>query len=147
MPAMGRYYMYYGPQYFEPRQLGKICADRMKTELMLDNLGFCRFHRAWAEEMLPEIVESLYGLGSQLQLSSHITARRINCRNASVFWESSRNIDFVHSFLLRHQEQGSQDPSLLHWLQRFAGNKHEAALDWWYEIRKGIDESLRESIH
>ncbi len=145
MPAMGRYYMYYGPQYFEPRQLGKICADRMKTELMLDNLGFCRFHRAWAEEMLPEIVEALYGLGAKLELSSHITARRINCRNASVFWESSRNIDFTRSFLLRHKRQGSSDPSLETWLARFEANPHEAALDWWYEIRKGIDESLREN--
>lgn len=144
MPAMGRYYMYYGPQYFEPRQLGRICADRMKTELMLDNLGFCRFHRAWAEEMLPEIVETLYGLGTELELSSHITARRINCRNSSVFWESSRNIDLTYSFLMRQQELGDQDPSLERWLERFDANRQEAALDWWYEVRKGIDESLRE---
>jgi len=117
----------------------------MKTELMLDNLGFCRFHRAWAEEMLPEIVETLYGLGGKLELSSHITARRINCRNASVFWESFRNIEFTHSFLLRQKRQGNSDPSLDMWLERFEASPHEAALDWWYEIRKGIDESLRES--
>ncbi|MDZ4122090.1 MAG: aldehyde ferredoxin oxidoreductase C-terminal domain-containing protein, partial [Candidatus Cloacimonadaceae bacterium] len=77
IPAMGRYYMYYGNQYFNPRFLGRANADRMKTELMLDNLGICRFHRAWAEEMLPQIVEELFALGAELKLSTHITARRI----------------------------------------------------------------------
>ncbi len=28
------------------------------------------------------------------------------------------------------------------WVETFEKNRHEAALDWWYEMRKGIDESL-----
>ncbi|HRY84518.1 MAG TPA: aldehyde ferredoxin oxidoreductase C-terminal domain-containing protein, partial [Candidatus Cloacimonadota bacterium] len=144
MPAMGRYYMHYAPQYLDPRTLGKICVDRMKTELMLDNLGICRFHRAWAEEMLPEIVETLYGKGAALLLNTHISSRRINCRNSSVFWESERAIDLVHQYLLRERANGCSEENLDHWITRFTENKHEAALDYWYEIRKGIDESLRE---
>jgi glyceraldehyde-3-phosphate dehydrogenase (ferredoxin) len=97
--------------------------------------------------MLPEIVETLFGKGSDLLLNAHITARRINCRNASVFWESERSIDFVYQYLLRQTELDCNDPSLEHWLVRFTENKHEAALDYWYEIRKGIDESLGESIN
>jgi glyceraldehyde-3-phosphate dehydrogenase (ferredoxin) len=143
MPAMGRYYMYYGNQYFKPRYLGKVNADRMKTELMLDNLGVCRFHRAWAEEMLPRIVEELFGLSKELELSTHITARRINCRNASVFWEAERSIDYVHQALLRMSADCS-DEDLAEWLCRFAEDKKAAAFDFWYEIRKGIDESLQE---
>ena len=145
MPAMGRYYMHYSPQYFEPRLLGKICVDRMKAELMLDNLGVCRFHRGWAEEMMPQIMETLFGKGADLQLNAHITSRRINCRNAAVFWESERNVDFIHQYLLREKALGTTDESLDMWIKRFAENKMEAALDYWYEIRKGIDESLRES--
>ncbi|MDY0151232.1 MAG: aldehyde ferredoxin oxidoreductase N-terminal domain-containing protein [Candidatus Cloacimonas sp.] len=145
MPAMGRYYMHYAPQYFPPRLLGKINVDRMKTELMLDNLGICRFHRAWAEEMLPEIIETLFGKGADLLLNAHITSRRINCRNAGVFWESERSMDFVHQYLLRQkQTQKAENEDIDYWLSRFSANKHEAALDYWYEIRKGIDESLRE---
>lgn len=145
MPTMGRYYMHYSPQYFPPRLLGKINVDRMKAELMLDNLGICRFHRAWAEEMLPEIVEFLYGKKADLMLNSHITSRRINCRNAAVFWESERSIDFVHQYLIRQKMLSSDDnPSLDEWLSRFTEDKHQAALDYWYEIRKGIDESLGE---
>jgi len=145
MPAMGRYYMHYAPQYFPPRLLGQINVDRMKAELLLDNLGVCRFHRAWAEEMLPKIVTEIYGEGYDLELNSHITARRINCRNASVFWESERNVDYVWKYLQRQKEiLGLNEPDLDHWLKRFAENKKEAAMDYWYEIRKGIDESLGE---
>jgi len=145
MPAVGRYYMHYSPQYFAPRLLGKINVDRMKIELMLDNLGICRFHRAWAEEMLPEIIEAIYGKGKDLLLNAHITSRRINCRNAGVFWESKRTIDFVHQYLLREKTiRKTEDDSLDYWIARFTENKHQAAMDYWYEIRKGIDESLRE---
>ncbi len=145
MPTMGRYYMHYAPQYFPPRLLGKMNVDRMKTELMLDNLGVCRFHRAWAEEMLPEIIESVYGKEYDIVLNSHITSRRINCRNTSVFWVAERNMDFVLEYLKRQKEVlGVKDESLDYWLQRFAENKKEAALDYWYEIRKGIDENLKE---
>jgi len=143
IPAIGRYYMYYGKQYFAPRYLGKVNAERMKTELMLDNLGVCRFHRAWAEEMLPQIIEELYGLKAELELSTHITARRINCRNASVYWESERNIDFVLQSLL-YMSVREQDEELNAWLLRFTEDKQAAAFEWWYEVRKGIDESLKE---
>jgi glyceraldehyde-3-phosphate dehydrogenase (ferredoxin) len=143
MPAMGRYYMYYGKQYFSPRYLGKVNADRMKSEIMLDNLGVCRFHRAWAEEMLPQIIDELFGLRQELELSTHITARRINCRNASVFWESERDIDYVHQ-ILKKMAKTEDDADLRHWLTRFDEDKNAAAFDFWYEIRKGIDESLQE---
>lgn len=143
IPAMGRYYMYYGNQYFPPRYLGKVNAERMKTELMLDNLGVCRFHRAWAEEMLPQIINELYGLKSELELSTHITARRINCRNASVFWESERNMDYMMQSLLQ-MSPAEDSEDLQEWIMRFTEDKASAAFDWWYEIRKGIDDSLKE---
>lgn len=145
MPAMGRYYMHYAPQYLAPRLLGKFNVDRMKAELMLDNLGICRFHRAWAEEMLPEIVKELFDKDHNLPLNAHITSRRINCRNASVFWESERSIDFVYQYLLRQKcVMKIEDESLDKWIIRFTEDKDQAALDYWYEIRKGIDESLGE---
>lgn len=145
MPAMGRYYMHYAPQYLAPRLLGKINVDRMKTELMLDNLGICRFHRSWAEEMMPEIIKAIFGDGHDLLLNAHITSRRINCRNAAVFWESERSIDFVYQYLLRQKcVLKVEDESLDMWIVRFTEDKHQAALDYWYEIRKGIDASLGE---
>jgi glyceraldehyde-3-phosphate dehydrogenase (ferredoxin) len=51
----------------------------------------------------------------------------------------------VHTFLKRHREvEGSSRPELQAWLDRFEKDKREAAFDFWYEIHKGIHESLQE---
>jgi len=145
MSIMGKYYMYYGMDFIPPRELGKRDADRLKKELISDNLGMCRFHRGWSEEMLPEIMESLYGMGEKFIESLSYTASRINSRNSSVFWESGRDIDFIYYFLKRKNVvEGNNDETLLYWIEYFERNKGEAALSFWYEIHKGIQESLRE---
>ncbi|MCF7911459.1 MAG: aldehyde ferredoxin oxidoreductase [Candidatus Cloacimonetes bacterium] len=145
MAIMGKYYMYYGNEFFRPRDLGILSAERFQAELVMDNLGVCRFHRGWAEEMLPEIMDKIYNLKDEFLHNINMTASRINSRNAGVFWESERNLDFILSFLKRKVEvDKADDPQLLHWLKRFEENKAEAALDFWYEIHKGIQESLKE---
>jgi glyceraldehyde-3-phosphate dehydrogenase (ferredoxin) len=145
MAIMGKYYMYYGNDFVPPRTLGRFHAERFRGELIMDNLGMCRFHRLWAEEMLPEIVGTLFGMKEQYLAKIAVTASRINSRNSSIFWESERNVDFVHSFLRRKREvDGDTRPEIVEWLERFRRDKHEAALDYWYEIHKGIHESLQE---
>lgn len=145
LPVAGKYYMYYGSDFVPPRELGRINAARLKAELVMDNLGVCRFHRAWAEEMLPQIVQSLFGQRQAFEHSIAVTASRINSRNASVYWESERTLDLVLQFLRRKREvEGSSDPDLAAWLSRFEADKHAAGLDFWYEMHKGAHESLRE---
>lgn len=145
MAIMGKYYMVYGHEFYPPRELGRRNAKRMLAELVLDNLGLCRFHRNWAEDMAPEIVDSLYGLKKEFLDSVAMTASRINSRNAAIFWESERNADFIHTFLKRRREiDHDQSPDLVQWLDRFTRDQGEAALEFWYEIHKGVHESLRE---
>ena len=145
MAIMGKYYMHYGNEFMSPRELGRKCAERLKKELILDNMGVCRFHRGWAEEMLPDIFESLYGLKEAFLNSTSICASRINSRNASVLWESERNIDFVHTFLKRKRDiEKDASPVLAEWIAKFDADKREAALGFWFEILKGIAESLRD---
>ena len=145
MPIMGKYYMYYGYDFVPPRELGRRNAERLRQELILDNLGMCRFHRTWAEGMIPEVIGSLYGLKEEFLKQTAITASRINSRNASAFWESQRTIDCVYAFLKREQTvEGGNDPELVKWIERFETDKQEAALGFWYEIHKGILESLKE---
>jgi glyceraldehyde-3-phosphate dehydrogenase (ferredoxin) len=145
MPIMGKYYMYYGNDFAPPRTLGRINAERFRAELIMDNLGLCRFHRQWGEEMLPEIMESLYGKKEAYLERLAMTASRINSRNSSVFWESERNADFVLTFLQRQRDvEDIRHPELLRWLEEFGKDKHEAAFNFWYEIHKGAHESLRE---
>jgi glyceraldehyde-3-phosphate dehydrogenase (ferredoxin) len=145
MAIMGKYYMYYGDDFLPPRELGRKNAARFKGELILDNLGMCRFHRKWAEEMIPEIVESLFGLKDSFLQRNAMTASRINSRNSSVFWESERNMDFIQYFLERQKTVGSiRHAELDKWIDLFRKDKKEAALNYWYEIHKGAQESLRE---
>jgi len=120
MPIMGKYYMYYGEDFLPPRELGRRNAERFKKELILDNMGICRFHRNWAEEMVPEIIDSLYGLKKEFLQNNSMTASRINSRNASVFWESERNFDFIYTFMKRRQVvEGDTNPELLKWIEYF----------------------------
>ena len=111
----------------------------------MDNAGFCRFHRQWAEEMLPEIIGSVFGVKEGFVERVKSTAGRINSRNAAVFWESERNTDLVISFLKRRRDvENDKSPELLRWIDLFQKDRKEATLEFWFETRKGIDESLRE---
>ena len=143
MAIMGKYYMHYGSDFMPPRELGRKNAKRLEQELILDNLGMCRFHRGWAEEMIPEIMDSLYGLRDRFMESIRATAGRINSRNSSIFWESERCTDIVYTFLKRKRDvEGSTDAVLGDWIYRFENNRREAAMEYWYEIHKGIHESF-----
>lgn len=144
MAIMGKYYMYYGRDFLEPRELGRENARRMLKELSLDNLGVCRFHRAWAEQLMPEAVENIFGCGEEFNRSISRTASRITSRNASVFWESERNIDMVHTFLKNKKQEGLDSSELDQWIEFFDRDKHAAAYEFWYEIHKGIHEMLRD---
>lgn len=145
MAVKGKYYMNYSYDFIPPRVLGRMCAERLRQELILDNLGTCRFHRGWAEKMLPELLGSLYGCKEQFLHAIDILASRINSHNSAIFWESQGNVDFLHSFLKRKKEvDGEQDPQLGEWLEKFADDQVEAAREFWYETLKGIDEKLRE---
>ncbi|WP_305043848.1 aldehyde ferredoxin oxidoreductase C-terminal domain-containing protein [Geoalkalibacter sp.] len=145
MAIMGKYYMLYSYDFVPPRTLGRMCAERMKKELILDNLGVCRFHRGWAEEMLPEVLGSLYGNREPFLRAIEVLASRLHSGNSPIFWESRANIDYLHTFLKRKREVDQvADPRLLEWLEKFDQDAVEAARDFWYETLKGIDESLRE---
>lgn len=145
MPIMGKYYMYYGSEFMPPRKLGRLNASRFRDELILDNAGMCRFHRLWAEEMVPEVIGSLFGKKQEFLDQILATAIRINSRNSSIFWESERNADLVFTFLKPHRDiEGDTDKDLAAWIDRFETDKTEAALDFWYEVHKGTHEILRE---
>ncbi len=145
MAIMGKYYMIYSYDFIPPRTLGRMCAERMKKELLIDNLGTCRFHRGWAEEMLPEIMGSIYDCKDKFLHSIEVLASRINSRNSPIFWEPEANVDYLYSFLKRKQEvEKEQDPRLADWLLKFEEDKFEAAKEFWYQTLMGINESLRE---
>ena len=145
MAIMGKYYMCYGKDFVPPRELGRKNAGRMLKELELDNLGFCRFHRAWAEDMLPDMIDRLFGLKTEFLASIRLTASRITSRNASIFWESERNMDMVSAFIKNKAESTTASSNTVtYWVDFFEKDKSAAAFEFWYEMHKGIHETLRE---
>ena len=95
--------------------------------------------------MNPEIMESVCGLKTQYLQNISMTASRINSRNASMFRETERNLEFVLTFLKRKlYVEGVTDPELMKWIDNSEKIKHEAGLNFWYEMHKGIQESLKE---
>jgi len=146
MPVMGKYYEYYGDDFQPPRSLGHMNAERLVQELMVDNMGFCRFHREWAEELLPEIFREFWHAEIDMHAHHLELARRMNVRNASTFWESDRLVRLVAAFLRRKADEGVKRPELDEWLSRFAADRWQAGRDFWYEVLKGVDETLAEPI-
>jgi len=147
MAIMGKYYMHYGTEFLPPRELGKACAERLEKELRMDNAGLCRFHRAWGEEMMAEAISSVYGLKEEYLSAVSVAASRINSRNAAVYWESAADLELVSSFLRRRRDvEGDTNPELAKWIAAFEADPAEAALSYWFEMRKGIDENLRDFL-
>lgn len=105
--------MNFGMVFLTPRELSRENARRMIHKLLLDNLGECRFHRGWAEGMMPEIIEKLFGLKEQFIRSLSLTPSRINNRNASIFWESERNVDYVFIFSKKQRDEHNIEDTIL----------------------------------
>jgi len=146
MAIMGKYYEHYGDDFLPPRALGALNANRMAAELLLDNLGFCRFHRDWAEELAPQIMREYLKVEVDLKLHHERLARRIHARNRAVVFESGRVVELLHTFMKRKAEEGIDRPELKEWLARFDADPRGAARDYWYEVRKGVDDALDEKF-
>jgi glyceraldehyde-3-phosphate dehydrogenase (ferredoxin) len=91
------------------------------------------------------MVDRVFGCKDEFMNSIRLTASRITSRNASVFWESERNMDMIYTFLKNRQQLNvSDNDDLNHWVLLFEKDKHSAAYEFWYEMHKGIHEILRE---
>jgi glyceraldehyde-3-phosphate dehydrogenase (ferredoxin) len=143
VPVMGRYYLNYQYEWLPPRELGRSCADRMVKEMMLDNYGMCRFHRGWAEELLPELVNQFHGITVDANQHHRSLALEMNATNAAQPWQTERVIDMIHTYLLKYREDGPPEAGLDIWIDRFNQDKRSAALAYWQEMRVGFDEGLQ----
>ena len=116
-------------------------------EIIMDNLVLCRFHRNWAEDIMPEVIGALYGkeIETKFHESIRLLAYNINSRNNSTLWESYKNVELIETFLIRqHEIEKDNNPDLLGWIDYFKRDQRTAAIDFWYEIFKGIGETLNE---
>lgn len=139
MPIMGKYHVYYGPEFLEPEELGRRNVERMALELISDNGGICRFHRQWAEQITGEILQSHYHLDVDFKAHQARLAKAIYEREGSNSqpWASERIADMMAGFLAYWRDHGLQNPALDAWLARFQTDKKAAAQTFWQAICQG----------
>jgi glyceraldehyde-3-phosphate dehydrogenase (ferredoxin) len=146
MPMMGKYFVYYGVEFVEPRELGRRCVQRMVYEFFSENTGVCRFHRKWVEAIVDDIIVAHYNL-QDLNYKSHqfnICQEIYDHEGPSVvYWESQRTIDMIWKFLEDWDARGLKDPKFTEWMLRFRQDKNKAAHEFWEEMRAGIEEAFR----
>jgi len=144
LSIQGKYYEDYGPEYNPPEVLGKKSFERFVAEISLDNTGFCRFHRKWAEETVEEII-GLY-LGKKIDFFSHhkALAQRIIRLNQNIaapcFWESERVIDIIAAYLKKASKTIS-DTSLKNLVIAFEKDKNQAARNYWERARREFEQA------
>ncbi len=144
MPIMGKYYVYYGPDFLAPETLGRKNVERMVYELFSDNTGICRFHRKWSESITDEILRAHYELPLDYKAHQFKLAKAIHARESdkSVPWESERIADLLLEFLNFWGEFGLKDENLRYWLARANEDKMQAAREFWEAIYRGQAEAF-----
>jgi len=141
VPILGRYYLDYDYEWQPPADLGRSSAARMVQEIMLDNTGVCRFHRGWAESLLPEILVEL--LGVRDGAAHHLAlVRELDGQNETLPWQTERVVDMIATYLVKVRDDGPPEPELDGWIDRFARDKAGAARAYWDEIRRGFKEAV-----
>lgn len=144
MPIMGKYFQYYKNEIVNPYELGKKNVERMIKEFYSDNGGFCRFHRGWVEEILQDIINKHYNINVDFYSHHKKIAQKINMNNQSVFWECERIVDIVREFFRAKLNENPNDKDAKLWLSKFEKDKWAAARECWEEVRRGINDALKD---
>ena len=134
--VLGKYWTVYSGLFVEPEEFAVRCYERALFELMIENAGFCRFHRGWAEQLLPKLYEGVFGIKEPLKRAAEVyrlIARYQELAGAMPHpWDSTRIIDFVTS---ASREYGNSK-----WAEAFEKSKQETAIEWWSRFYKKFKE-------
>jgi glyceraldehyde-3-phosphate dehydrogenase (ferredoxin) len=144
MPIMGKYFQCYERITVNPYELGKINIDRMIKEFYSDNAGCCRFHRGWIEDLVEDIIDKHYKQKINFYEHHKKLVQMINWDNKSVFWESERVIDIIFEFIKKFLKEKPDDKAAKEWVEKFEKDKLKAAREYWEEIRRGINDALKD---
>lgn len=153
MPLMGKYFSFYGIEFYPPYELGKKNVERFVYELYSENSGSCRFHRKWVEDIIDDIILSHFELAFDYWQTNFQLAKEIHLAQsaASIPWESERVVDIIQQYLEKWGRIGLNHPALAEWIARFRADKWQAAREYWQEMYRGMDEAfqqgLKEPVH
>jgi len=136
--VLGKYWTLYTGVFMEPEEFALKALERAFYELMIENMGLCRFHRGWAEKTIPVLLERYYGLKNVLERAKQtykLIAKYQELAGASPsYWDSVRIVDFMARAAL---EYGNTK-----WSEAFKENPSKAAEEWWTRFYKKVVEVL-----
>jgi len=126
LPVTGKYWTNYTSTFTEPEEFGKTVATRIIKEVEISNAGLCRFHRGWAEKVLPKLYEAL-GVKIDLDQYTKILYQQIAEYNIKAgakprIIEGDRAKDVI---VLLASELGVEE-----WSKKFASNRDVALREW-----------------
>ncbi len=131
LPLHGKFMTYYGSDWHEPYDLGKRSWERFHAELMVENAGFCRFHRKWAEKVIPEAYRHFYNIDAGIEverIATKIIQYQRAAKASSLPPESQRARDLLSTFARLHGQS--------EWAEKL--KTEDGVSTYFLEIRRGI---------
>lgn len=147
LPIQGKFFTYYGQDFYPPKQLGHIAAERAIKELYSENTGICRFHRGWSEDIAGNLINEAYGLN--IDYYAHCRRLLQEMRNydkkagvVPAYWETQRVKDIVMSYIREVVSVFGGNSEAKMWLERYSKNPEEASREYWKQLLLGVNELI-----
>jgi glyceraldehyde-3-phosphate dehydrogenase (ferredoxin) len=140
---MGKYFEYYGADYLDPFELGKMNVERMIKELYSDNSGICRFHRGWVEKIIEKLVDKLFNVNIDYYAHHKKLAQMINLGNKPIFWETEKVMDIIQAYLEKVLTGEPNNEELQNLIKKFNKDKVGTAKEYWQKILDGQNEAMK----
>ncbi|MEZ0394188.1 MAG: aldehyde ferredoxin oxidoreductase N-terminal domain-containing protein [Desulfurococcaceae archaeon] len=127
LPVLGRYWTLYSGVFAEPEEFAAKSYERAIRELMVDDSGVCRFHRGWAEKLLPEVHRDFHGVKDVEGFYRRVYASIVEYQERALAspspWDSGKVVDFMASAAREYTHRA--------WAEKFAKDRGAAAQEWW----------------
>jgi glyceraldehyde-3-phosphate dehydrogenase (ferredoxin) len=136
---LGRYWTYYANVFSDPETYASVALDTAIREYAMDNAGWCRFHRRWAEEMLAKLYREIYGVNidplEHARKYYKLLAEYQRKANAlPTFWDGKRMMEMLKAASCEFDSEK--------WCKDFRENLEKTAKEWWIRFTKKLGELL-----
>lgn len=128
LPVLGKYWTYYALTFSDPGEYARVTLHRALMEYLVENAGWCRFHRGWVEKALPHLYKYLYGFEGNLVEHARKYYRMIveyqeKASSLPEFFEGVKTIKLLASAAC---EYGAKE-----WCEKFQRDLVNSAKEWW----------------
>ncbi len=134
----GKYWTNYTSTFTEPEEFAKTAAIRAIKEYEIENAGFCRFHRGWAEKTLSKLY-SLLGIDLDIDKHAKSMYQRIALYSVKAgakprFLESEKAKDVILTL--------SVEFNVPEWIGKYMKDREAAIREWWRRASKTFIEQI-----